>query len=280
MRDRNASRNVVAGAGRQRIDVCRRRSRLCRCGIERHLVGRQYSTDGSSQNVLGAVAVMDVPVDDGDRSAYAAAAHGGRNRGIVEQAESSRSLGMVARWPCGDEHTSSVLEYIVDRRDGGSHRRQRRLPSGSSRYRRRRARCRSRGPLLQPLHSLPGERQARKQFHLRRLLAVECGEPFRIERARSRAAGPDVQDDRRGYAEMIGASRAASSYPDIGEASGLCQPAGLPEVFNRLRGCQGRRALRPAAERAERLVLRSRKISRLRRRRSNRDWAPGRDDLK
>ena len=147
---------VAAGAGRQRRvdDVAGAGLVLgAGAGIERHLVGRAVEHRRVvPEDVLGAVAVMDVPVDDGDPlGAVLLLRMAGGDRGIVEQAKThrGRALGVVAGRPRRDE---DVVGRPRNRR-----RRPRRSPlrppstqppssSGSSRYRRRCARCRSRAP--------------------------------------------------------------------------------------------------------------------------------------
>jgi hypothetical protein len=70
-------------------------------GVKRPLM-RRHVEDGwvAIEHLLGAVAVVDVPVDDGDAGEAAGARMGGGDRHVVEQAEAHglRSPRVVPRW--------------------------------------------------------------------------------------------------------------------------------------------------------------------------------------
>ena len=102
---------LAVGAGLQgrvddRVVIAGFRDRT-RAGIERHLVGRAEQHRGiGPEDVLAAVAVVHVPIDDGD-AVYAVHRPGmaGGHRSVVEQAEAhgAGALGMVSRRPHGRE---------------------------------------------------------------------------------------------------------------------------------------------------------------------------------
>ena len=92
--------------------------------IERHLVGRAIEDRRIvPDDRLRAVAVVDVPVDDGDPLGAVVALRLARGDGrIVEQAEAHRTvgLGMMARRPDGAEGVGHAAgHHLVDRQAGG-----------------------------------------------------------------------------------------------------------------------------------------------------------------
>ena len=131
---------AVAGAQRRVDDlvVLAGLAERAGAGIERHLVGRRVH-DGSvvPEDVLGAVAVVDVEIDDGDAlDAMGRLGVAGGDRRVVEEAEAHRRrrLGVVAGRPGGDEG-------VVD----------------AARRRPRRRRTSPRRPSAAPLRSVPGD---------------------------------------------------------------------------------------------------------------------------
>ena len=109
-------------------------------GIERHLVGRRVH-DGRivPEDVLGAVAVVDVEIDDGDAlDAVRRLRVPGGDRRVVEEAEAHRRrrLGVVAGRPCGDEGVvDAAHDDLVDGECRSAGRAQSRF-EGAGRHRR------------------------------------------------------------------------------------------------------------------------------------------------
>ena len=177
------AKDVAAGAGRQRRvdDVAGAGLVLgAGAGIERHLVGRAVEHRRIvPEDVLRAVAVMDVPVDDGDAlGAMLLLRMAGGDRGIVEQAKAhrGRALGMVAGRPRRDEDIVGRARIdVVDRGVGGADRRQRRLPALRA-HRGIGVDAHDAGLghrlLAAVRHSSPGARQARPRY---RPAATACG---------------------------------------------------------------------------------------------------------
>ena len=103
-------------------------------GIERHLVGRAVEHARIvPEDVLRAVAVVHVPVDDGDAlGAMRLLRMAGGDGGVVEQAEAHgrRLLGMVAgRARRHEDVVGAAGEHVVDGGVGGADGGQRRLPA-------------------------------------------------------------------------------------------------------------------------------------------------------
>ena len=102
-----------------------RLGRGTRAGIERHLVGRGIE-DGrvGPDDGLGAVAVVDVPVDDGDAAgAVGALGVAGGDDGVVEEAEAHGpvGLGVVTRRAHGAERVRDEAgHHRVDREHCGA----------------------------------------------------------------------------------------------------------------------------------------------------------------
>ena len=128
--------DVAAVAGRQRriddgVELAALADRAG-AGIKRHLVGRAIH-DGlvRPENILRAVAVMHVEIDDGRAfGAVAVLRVARRDRGVVEQAEAHRPrrLGVMAGRANGDEGVVRLLvHHLVDRVHGAAGAAQRRL---------------------------------------------------------------------------------------------------------------------------------------------------------
>jgi hypothetical protein len=169
-------------------------------GIERHLVRRAiHHGRVVPENVLAAVAVMHVEIDD--RDAFRAVPFlrvARRDRDIVEQAEAHRrrGLGMMAGRAHRDERVcDSALHHLIDRLHRAARTAQRRLEAAR----------RHRGVGIEPHHAFARRGVAhlldvihrmrqcdRFERGHRRLLARERLEFFMLERVldRAQAIGP------------------------------------------------------------------------------------------
>ena len=183
-------------------------------GIKRHLVGRAIHHGlVRPENILRAVAVMDVEVDDrGARDAVMVLRIARRDGGIVEQAEAHRprDLGVMAGRARRDEGIRRLLRHhFVDGVHRAARRAQRRLEAAG----------RHRGVGVEPHHAFLGRRLADLQdvFHRmaerdglerrrRRLDAHQRVEFFGRKRARNGAqpVGPLRMAERR---EMVETGR-------------------------------------------------------------------------
>ena len=107
-----------------------------RAGIERHLMRRRVKhVSIAPENLLHAIAVMHVKIDDGDaRGAMRRARMQGRDGGVVEKAKAHRRIArrMMARRPHGDESVLGVAaHHRIDGRESAARGAQRRFMRGA-----------------------------------------------------------------------------------------------------------------------------------------------------